>query len=71
MLESIAVGGTHVVHADRCNRFHAWINFRRTDGKAAAATDTQHANTVPINETLSTEIVNRRTEVFGIDVRRH
>ncbi|MNH38437.1 hypothetical protein D3C79_994660 [compost metagenome] len=71
VLEAVAIGGAHVVHADRGNGFHSRINLRRTDGKAATAADAQHADAVAINETLSAEIVDRGTEVFGIDVRRY
>ncbi|MNH33878.1 hypothetical protein D3C79_944330 [compost metagenome] len=71
MLEAIAIGAPHVVHADRGNRFHTWIDFRCTDGKAAAAADPQHSNSITINKALGTQIVYSRTEVFGIDVWRH
>ena len=71
MMQCIAVGGTHIVHADSGNRLHARIDLGGTDDETAAAANAENADPFPVDEWLGAQIVHRRAEGFGVDVRRY
>ena len=71
MMERIAVGSTHVVHADRRNGVHSRIDLGRTDDEAPASADPEDADPVPVDEGLVSQEVHRGTEILGINVRRN
>ncbi len=50
MPEPVAVGGTHVVHADGGNGFDARIDLGCTDDEAAAAADPERADPLLVDE---------------------
>ncbi|MNN87352.1 hypothetical protein D3C81_2048960 [compost metagenome] len=68
-VQGVAVGGTHVIHADGGDGLQARIDLGCTDGEAPTAADTDDADALAIHEVVGTKEVHRRTEVFRIDVR--
>ncbi len=71
VLEAVAVGGAHVVHADSGNRPHAWVDLGCADDEAAATANTQHTNALAIDEGLAAEVVHGGAEIFGIHIGQH
>nr|WP_267276458.1 hypothetical protein [Arthrobacter sp. CDRTa11] len=70
LVEPVAVGGAHVVHAHRGDGLDPGIDLRRADHKAAAAADPDGPHALLVNEGLRAQVVHRGAEVFGIDVGR-
>ncbi|MNL21399.1 hypothetical protein D3C87_1426870 [compost metagenome] len=68
VLEPVAVGGTHVIHADRGDGFHARVDLGGTDDKAAAATNPQHANALAVDKRPRAEVIHGGAEVLGVHV---
>ena len=69
MVQRIAVGRAHVVHADRRDSPHARVDLGRANDEAAAATAAEHANTLPVHGRLGPQVVHRCAKSFGIDFR--
>ncbi|MNI44452.1 hypothetical protein D3C73_988280 [compost metagenome] len=68
MLEPVAVGGAHVIHADSGDGFHARVDLGGTDDKAAAATNSQRANALAVDKRPRAEVIHGGTEVLGVHV---
>ncbi|MNN37064.1 hypothetical protein D3C81_1509940 [compost metagenome] len=71
MVQRVAVGAAHVVHADGGDGLQARVDLGGADGEAAAAADADHADALAVDEGARAEEVHGGTEVFGVDVRRH
>ena len=70
VLQPVAAGCPHVVHADRCDGFQAGVDLRSADGEAAAAADPDNADTFPVDKGAGAEEIHRCAEVLRIDIRQ-
>ena len=50
MVQRVAVGRAHVVHADRRDGLHARVDLGGADDEAAAAADADHADPLAVDE---------------------
>ena len=66
---AVGVDAGHVVHGDRHRRFDAGIQRGGVQGQAAPAADAQDADPVRIHVLPQGEVVHRRLEILGVDVR--
>ena len=71
MLEAIAVGRAHVVHADGGDCLETRIDLRSTDHKTAAATNADGTDAFPVDLWASAEKVHGGAEVFHVEVGQH
>ena len=71
MVQRVAVGSAHVVHADGGDGLHARIDLGGTDDETAAAANAENADALPVDERLGAQIVDRRAERLGVDIGRH
>ena len=70
ILQSVAFGRSHVVHAYGSDRLQPRIDLRRTDGKTAAAADAYRTDAFPVDELPRSEKIDRRAEILRINVRQ-
>ena len=70
-MQPVAVGVAHIIHAYGCHRFNARVYFSGTDGKTAAAAYAQRTDSFAVNKPACAKVINRSTEIFGINIRRY